>query len=331
MILLIVLSCNEDKGKNIPSVSISDIKTSVVDYRPYALSIDSLEAGFKKYPVLSEIFFGHILGLDLENPENLKNGFEKYLEIEATENIARLIDSIYEDLKPIEEDWAKSMAYFHHYFPSHQIPSLYIMQTNLGLANFLFEDGQGQDAVGVSLDFFLGSAFPYIQLAPENAAFSNYNNRTFNADHVISKSVNAIVDDMVGAPLETNLINSMIREGKRLYILESICAEVHDSAVFELSDKDLIWCENNELEMWNFFVEQELIYETDLNVYGKYLRPAPNSPGMPADAPGKTAAFIGYKIVESYMNRNTGLSMTDLAQMPNLKLYEASRYKPKRQ
>lgn len=330
-LIMMVTSCNDDKGNNIPSVTVSDVESTTIDFRPYTLAFDSLRPAFQKHPIISEIFFGHVLGLDIQDSISLTDGYKAYLDIEATQNIARLIDSVYsDDVDQIASDWNETMAYYHHYFPDAQIPWLYIMQTNLGIANFLFENAKSQDAVGVSLDFFLGKAFPYIQLARENPAFSAYNNRTFNRDHIITKSVNALVDDLVGAPMEGNMLNSMIREGKRLYILDAVCATTPDTAVFEYTTQQMEWVQNNELEMWNFFVEQELIYEQDIQTFGKYIRPGPTSQGMPEASPSRTANYIGYKIVSAFMDRSPNLSFSDMLAVPSQKLYMDAKYKPGR-
>lgn len=326
--LVIILSCNDDKGNNIPSVSVEDIDTEVRDFRPYTRDLDQWDDAMRDHPVVSEIFFGHILGVPPDDTAAIKEAFKNYLEIEATQNISRLIDSTYPDLDWIKSQWELNMAYFHHYFPEQEVHELYVMQTNLGIANFLFENAEGVDAVGVSLGFFLGSAFPYLKLAREKPVFSAYNSRTFNKDHLISKSVNAIVDNMVGPPLEGNMLNAMIREGKRLYILEKVCAEVHDSAVFELSLDGLEWCRNNEWEMWNFFIEKEMLYTTDVKEYAKYLRPAPNSPGMPSSAPGKTGAYVGFRIVEAFMDHHPAITLSEMAVMSAEEIYREARYKP---
>lgn len=327
---MILSSCNDDKGKNIPSVSVEDTDARVIDFRPYARDTQKIEAAFETHPVMSEIFFHHILGLPQDDTSKMRQGFSDYIGLEATEEISQLIDSIYPDVQGIEEEWKMAMAFYHHYFPDHTSPHLYVLQSNLALANFLFENKDSRDAVGVSLGFFLGEAFPYVSLAHDNPVFSEYNSRTFNRDHLITKSVNAILDDLSGPPLEKNMLNSMIREGKRLYVLEAVCAEISDTAVFEMTPEQLQWCEDNEFEMWNFFIERELLYETDLNNYGKYLRPAPTSHGMPAESPGRTAAFTGYRIVDTFMENNPGLSFTDMLNMDNQTIYDRAKYKPKR-
>ena len=329
-LVILLTSCEQDKGKNIPALDDVEVETAVLSFMPADWTTSQLDSVCKAKPVLSEIFFGHILALPLDNKEEMYSGYRSFWELEATQNIGVLVDSVYNDVSEIERSWKNVMAYFQFYFPERKVPYLHLLRSNLGIANFLFEDGQGNEGVGVSLDFFLGESFPYLQLARDNPAFSDYNNRTFNKDHLITKSVNAIIEDVVPTPSQSHMLGHLIREGKRQYLLKAVCNMLPDSAVFELSPKDLTWCENNELEIWNFFIEQELLYETNQKKFFKYIKPAPNSAGMPSDAPGKTGVFIGYKIVEAFVQKYPEFTLRQLVEIEDQMLFDKSNYRPRR-
>jgi hypothetical protein len=322
--------CSHDKGTIITAEEVPPVEVDILPYHSLISDPATRDATLQDHQMISNILFQHIVGLPAGDSVAYRTGIDTFLAQAPTQNIALIVDSVYSDMTQIEEDWAKSMALFKHYFPDRQIPKLYFLQSNLGIANFVFETEEGEDAVAASLDFFLGEAFPYTALAQENPAFSRYNSRTFNPDHLVTKSVNAVIDDMVGEVPESNFINLMIREGKRLYVLERLCPHLPDSAIFEYSPEDLAWCENNEFEIWNFFLEQELLYENALIKVAKYLNPAPTSQGMPPESPGRTAVFTGYKIVEAYMDRRPGTDIRYLLSQSDAQaILEEARYKPR--
>ena len=215
-------------------------------------------------------------------------------------------------------------------FPERSIPRLYTLQSNLAIANFVFEDVDNRDAVAASLDFFLGDAYPYTGLAQENPAFSEYNNRTFNPDHLVTKSVSAVLDDLVPEPLEDNFLHLMIREGKKLYLLDKLCPHLPDSAVYAYTPEQLAWCEQNEYEIWNFFLESELTYETSIPTIRKYMEPAPTSKGMPPSAPGRTGVFIGKRIIDAYLAKKPGTDLKFLVDnLDAQQILNESKYKPR--
>jgi len=63
----------------------------------------------------------------------------------------------------------------------------------------------------------------------------------------------------------------------------------------------------------------------------KYINPSPHSPGMPPRAPGRTANYIGWKIINAYMQRFPETTFQDLVKMDDAQaLLQKSRYKPKK-
>jgi len=90
------------------------------------------------------------------------------------------------------------------------------------------------------------------------------------------------------------------------------------------------WVKSNELEMWAFFFDQELFYESNTMKINKYIQPSPTSPGMPEIAPGRTANYVGWQIVNAYMKRNSDTTLEELIQLrDSQEIMDKSRYKPK--
>jgi len=82
--------------------------------------------------------------------------------------------------------------------------------------------------------------------------------------------------------------------------------------------------------MWSFFLEKDLIYETSTSKTFKYINQSPSSPGMPAEAPGRTGVYIGFKIVERYMQKNPNISLEKLLLEEDDYQKMIKKYKPPR-
>ena len=103
-----------------------------------------------------------------------------------------------------------------------------------------------------------------------------------------------------------------------------------DSIRLELPQTQVDWLKDNELEMWAHFLKEELLYSTDFQKFRKLVDYSPSSPGMPAEAPGRTANYMGLKIVEAFMQRYPDLSLQDLLSLEDAQyILEQSRYKPR--
>jgi hypothetical protein len=89
--------------------------------------------------------------------------------------------------------------------------------------------------------------------------------------------------------------------------------------------------------MWGYFLKENdpagtnLLYSSDWQNIRKYVEYSPSSPGMPPEAPGRTANWLGWQIVKAYMQRHPEATMQDLIALRNAqKLLDDSRYRPSR-
>ncbi|MEZ4908420.1 MAG: hypothetical protein R2771_12435 [Saprospiraceae bacterium] len=117
-----------------------------------------------------------------------------------------------------------------------------------------------------------------------------------------------------------------------MYLLKQILPEINDTILFEYTPKQLDWIQNNEQEMWSYFIKNDFFYTTDQYKIKRLIDPGPNSQalGMPLNSAGQTGCYLGYRIVDSYMKRNSETSESELMSEKNpQKILELSKFKPK--
>ncbi len=283
-----------------------------------------------KHPKMTDLYFKSLIQI-YDGDQSVF--LQKIADFLSDERITKLLDTvsvIYPNLEDVEEDIEQSLKYYKHYFPARKLPNFYTVVTEFGYPSFIFED-QESDAVGIGLDMFLGEDFNYKLVNAQDPVFSDYMTRTYNKDHMAKKAIEMMVVDEIGDPPGKRFIDQMIHHGKRLYVLDKVLPFVSDTVIFEYTPAQLTWVENNERPMWNYFLENNLMYETNHLKVTKLLQPAPTSSGMPPESPGRTGAYMGYKIVEAFMKRNPDKTLRDLAGIMDSQLIlESSKYKPKR-
>ncbi|HPD53498.1 MAG TPA: gliding motility lipoprotein GldB, partial [Bacteroidia bacterium] len=70
-------------------------------------------------------------------------------------------------------------------------------------------------------------------------------------------------------------------------------------------------------------------FSADPNVLLKYAGEGPSTGGFPKESPGNIALYIGWRIVESYMERHPDVSIRQLLEEKDLnRVYQESGYKP---
>lgn len=279
-------------------------------------------------PAFADIYFKQLVPIFSKDKDEFKTRLSGFLSSDQISNLVDTTQIVYPNLNELRKDLKKAMQYYMHYFPEASIPNFYSLISEFGVQSFIFEDGN-TDGVGIGLDMFLGKDFNYKRLDPRNPAFSDYLTDFYTKENIVKRSVEVILEDRLGTMKGSNLLSQMINEGKKLYILRYILPFVPEDVVLGYRPEQLEWLRKNEIEMWSFFLEKELLYETSNAKTFKYLNPSPNSPGMPEQAPGRTGAYIGFKIVESYMNRNPSTTMQQLIDLKDFQKM-ISKYKPPR-
>lgn len=332
---LAIWSCGSDavKAPDVSQVEVDfdiirlDQKVAAIDTNYVARGVDQL---MHDYPSAAALYLGTLNPFTKsDNVDTISVGLREYLTNPFTQNLQDTINILYGDLTDIKEDYTQAYKYLKHYFPEADIANIYMMNTVFNYQRFLFNDDDDSNALGVGLDLFLDD-YPYKRINPQNESFSEYLTRSFDKEHLVKKTMELNIDDLLGDANGTRMIDQMIHNGKRLYMLDHILPETHDSIIMEYTTDQWNWVKDNELDMWSFFFDQELFYETNLMTINKYLTYRHTSPGMPSIAPGRTANYIGWKIVEAYMKRYPETTMQDLIGLIDAqKFLEKSKYKPR--
>ena len=333
LLVLLLWQCQQEE----PIPDVSDIPVDLqlrrfekdlfgIDTSRFAEGLSKLE---EEYPEFGEIFFGQLLGS--KDSVIAPEGHVAYVKgFVSSPFVRKLYDTcliVYPDLEGYREDLTEAFRFFKYYFPDRQVPDVTTFLSEFTVANFIY----GENSLATGLDFFLGPGFPYMRYNPGNSNFSDYLTRSYNRDHLASKTLKPLIEDLVGDARGNRLLDQMVQNGKKLYLLDHLLPYVSDTVIMEYSPAQLAWCEENELEIWAHFLREELLYSSNWQDYRKLVEYSPNSPGMPPEAPGRTANWIGWQIVRSYMKRHPETRMTELLELDDAqRLLDGARYRPDR-
>jgi hypothetical protein len=324
LLLLGIYSCKENE-MIIPDTDI-DLTINRTEDLAFGDSFDLLKS---TYPAFAELFYSQIVPLRQDDPQVTNEEWQSFKNDPFIQELKTTSDSVFTDLIEVEKTLKYGLNNAIELGLIDQIPRIYTFVSGLSYQCFLFDDEDGE-GVGVGLDMFLGDAFPYEQLAPQNPSFSQYVSRTFNKKHLAKKVLETIVADRLGDLKGNTMLDHMIHNGKTLYVLDQLLPALPDSIIHEYTGDQLEWCESNQQPIWSHFIRDDLFYDTDLRKFNKLVNPSPSSPGMPDEAPGRTANFIGAKIVTAFMSKNPDLSLNDLLAFKDSQgMLDKSKYKPR--
>jgi len=332
-----LIACDDDVKKPTPDISGVDVELKLVRYDKKLAAIDSMkpESSYLKllteHPVITDLYFKQLTNLYNKDNKTFYSNLSNFAKDHRIKTLADTVGIIYKSTAGIEKELTQSLRFLKHYFPAYPTPNFYTLFSEFSYQTFIFEDQEKKDAIGIGLDFFLGENFEYKRIDPANPVFSDYLTRSYNEEHLVKKTMEMIIEDLAGNPSGKRFLDLMVYQGKKQFILEKLMPHTQDTILWEYTPEQLSWIRSNELQIWDFFLEQNMIYETSHLKTAKYIQPAPHSTGMPEQAPGRTGIYLGYKIVSAFMKRNPEYSLRDLLEFKDSQLLmEKSKYKPPR-
>ncbi len=337
--LLVFSACRHDSKRPIPDVS--HIKADVkiqrferdlfgIDTTKIAPEIDGL---YSKYGDFADLYFANIMEMrpPKEEPQTnfvpaafhkSVNGFINHRGVRSMYDTTQIV---FKDLAQAEKILSQTMQFYKYYFPKKQLPKFYSFVSEYHYASV----SGGDSIIAVGLDMFLGEK--YAAYSMQGLEIPRYIARTLTPENLPVFATSALIDELAAKGQSTRMIDVMIQNGKKLYILEQLMPYTADSLRFSYTAKQMDWCKNNERDMWAFFLDQKLIYNTNQKEFRRFTEPSPTSMGMPQESPGRTANYIGYQIVAQYMDLFPNITLEELLKTTDAeKILKASKYKPKK-
>ena len=166
----------------------------------------------------------------------------------------------------------------------------------------------GDGYVGIGLDLFLGADSRFYPALIEN--YPHYVSRRFTPDNIAPRVAEGIArEDMFPEnDDDKSLLAKMIYNGKIMYFMDEVLPDVADTTKIGYTGKQAIkqWCKDFEPMIWGYFLEQNLLYESDYQKIQMYVSEAPFTPGLGEknESAPKLGIWTGWQIVRQYMDSN---------------------------
>lgn len=209
------------------------------------------------------------------------------------------------------------------YFPETNLPKVVTLISEVDVGSRVI---YADTLLLVSLDVYLGGDHRYYE------GFPQYQRKNFDKNQILPDVATAFAETKIPPPSEKNLLALMMYFGKQLYMKDALLPEVSDNNKIGYTEEELAWAVENEGYIWRYFVDENLLYDTDPKLPGRFINPAPFSKfylEIDNESPGRIGQYIGWQIVRSYM-KNNDVSLQDLLRKDAKEIFENSKYKPKK-
>ncbi|MEP6926974.1 MAG: hypothetical protein ABI834_05020 [Ginsengibacter sp.] len=343
LVCCIVFCFSCKSNKNIPDVSGIQVNLEtrrfeqdffMIDTMNIAPSITSL---LKKYPKFTPDFIENILGLDMDSLLISGNSQDRAVRlfIHDYRPVKDSCDLIFKNFNRETDEIKKGLQFVKYFFPQYKLPKSVI--TFIGPINANFETSFGtqgdiltSEGLGIGLHLHLGNNFSLYKSREGQEQYPEYLANNFDAAHITVNCMRNIIDDLL--PDRTNgkaLMEQMIEKGRRIYLLTKFLPATPEAICFGYTEKQLKDSYTNEAVIWDFFLNNDLLYNSEQNIIKNYIGESPKTQELGEDSPGNIGTFTGLQIVKKYLEKFPATSPAELMKINAEEIYSKAKYKPR--
>ncbi len=230
---------------------------------------------------------------------------------------------VFPDNEELEDVLIPLFQHIKYYFPKFTTPKVITTTSDVDYRSKVIVT---DSLLVIALDTFLGSEHPFY------LGIDKYVAKEMKPSQIGPYVAEAYAFQYVKPPRNANFISQIIYFGKQLYLKDLWMPNISDAEKIGYTEDEYAWAEENELYMWRYFVESEMLYNTDPKLGARFISPAPFSKfylEIDNESPGMLGRYLGWKIVRSYMENNS-VEVQRLMVLDADEIFKNSKYKPKK-
>lgn len=298
--LIILIGCNNKSSNNYENIIIDRFEKKFFNIQP-----DSLKILINQYPYLFPSSFSDEEWLNIKNDSIRKIIFNETQVEFKNDYLSRDISKLYYRLS--------------NQFSNFNSPK--IITINNGM-DFQYKLIDIDSLVLLSLDCYLDNDELY-------KAIPDYISQKMNKNYLIRDLAEKLISRYVNYPTNRQFLDKIIYYGK-VYNLMINNLDFGEANALYYNEKEILWAKDNEKEVWKFFIENEILFNTSNILVERFINFGPYSKfGISIDYESSPmiGKWIGYKIVKSYLKSNNK-TIEEILNMNEYELYLNSNYKP---
>lgn len=327
---IILVACNHEQQPDLSKIKLQ------INIERFDQSLDSLNQNNiaekhalwqKKYGQFYSDFIEHMLQVgNLQDTIELFNNYRKILQNRDFAALKGSVFQSYPDLKQEEEQLTMAFKHLRYYFPNTKTPRVIAF-----FSGFTVQSPINEHYIGIGLDMFLGANSPFYPALIKSIPL--YISRRFTPENITPRTVETYLrEELFPEPTKENLrmLDLMLYNGKIMYLMDKSMPQLADSLKIGYNMAQMNWAKEYEKDIWAWFLEENLLYETDHYKVQKHFGEAPFTPelGSHNESAPKLGVFLGWQIIRKYMKEHPHTKLTDLLSMEDAQqLLKDSRYK----
>ena len=311
LILMLVYSCIEnDKVKEDVEVIQIDLSIERFDQQFMSSTRQTLDGVKEKYPFLFPKRFSDSLWI-----AKIQDSLQLDLSNE--------INNVFNDFDQIESEIAFLFKHLKYYNSNFKTPRVITVFSDW---DYRSKNQVTDSIILISLDTYLGKNHRFYD------GVQKYLVQNFESNQIVPDLAFKYAEQKIPGFRRKTLLEEMIYYGKIYYFMDVMIPFKMDEEKIGYSKGQLDWAITNEVNIWTYFVENELLFNTDPKLTFRFINPAPFSKfnlELDRESPGRIARYMGWQIVRAYM-KNNDVDLTDMLNTDATTIFNKAKFKPRK-
>ena len=321
----LIAGCSRS-GKTITPKSLN-IKIERFDRDLFSVNLyspqDTIDWLKKKYPVFFPLFTYKVINIGGPDNPDFPNRLLAFVTDFTMYRVHKHVEQLFPDLSQTENHLSEAFGRFATVFPDHPVPRIVSCISGFNQSIVTYDS-----LLAISLDKYMGPGDEFYKLL--YPPVPQYEQKKMYPEKIPSDAMLSWLNtEFPYDKKKDNLLGQMVYNGRALFMVKQLMPGINDTVLWGYSPKELSFCRANEKMMWAFLVEHKLLFKDDKFMITQYIDDAPFTKDFSQDSPGRVGVWLGYQIVNSYMEHNKEISLNELMNDADyLKILNLSKYNP---
>ncbi|QYJ68568.1 gliding motility lipoprotein GldB [Flavobacterium litorale] len=312
VVLFVIVSCNDKDKKEheIADVPVDGVTINRFDKQFFGGSPQDLPQLKEDYPYLfpegndDSVWIGK-----MQDPFQLKLYEEVQKKYPTTDALENDLEALFKHIK--------------YYYPNFKTPKVITLVSDDIQTKAVFAN----DLLLIPLSLYLGEDNYLYE------GLTSYQVEQFTPSQILPDVVTSFAATKVTPPRDRTLLGLMVYFGKELYMQDVLLPDAPDAHKIGYKPEQLQWAQENEAEMWRYFIDKNLLYDTNPKLAARFINPAPFTKfylEFDNETPGRLGRWVGWQIVRAYAENNKNVTLQELLAIDAKTIFENAKYKPKK-
>ena len=231
------------------------------------------------------------------------------------------------DQAKLQKELQDLFSHIKYYFPQFKSPKVYLFSSSLQMVQDpIFYDSKG-NLLFIDITGFMGDG---------NANYKGlelYFQKSMNPQNIVPKVSQIFAESIVTeSPDHQKFIDKVILNGKIMILQDAFLPDTPDYLKMNYTKKQYDWAVANEANIWNYFVESNLIFGDDPRLVERFISPGPFSKfytEIDNESSPQIGIFTGWQICKAYFRQKPETKLVDFLKLDATNIFNEAVYKPK--